>query len=61
MSSMLHYRVGSWPYPQTLDLITRDKHLSLWRTFVNNVREKFYNIGPWAELSVILNVRKKVL
>jgi len=44
---VLHSRIGSWPYPQTLGSPARDKHSSLLRKFVNYGRKKFYDIGPW--------------
>ncbi len=46
---MLHYRVGSWPYPQTLNYAgkpSKDKLSSLLQTIVNYESKKFYNIGP---------------
>ncbi len=49
---MLHFRVGSWLYPQTLDWgedlerLARDKDSSLLQTFVNYGRKKICNIGP---------------
>jgi hypothetical protein len=44
--------VGSWDYPQTLDLaglekLAMDKHHSLLRKSVNYSREKFYNTPPF--------------
>jgi hypothetical protein len=46
---MLHSRVGSWPYPQTLGWATveihaREKHSSLLQKFVNYGCKKLYNI-----------------
>ncbi len=38
-----------WPYSQTLDFwerLSRDKHSSLLRTFMNYGGKKFCNIGP---------------
>ncbi len=43
---LLHYRVGSWPHPQTLDeaeRLTKDKLSSLVQKSVNYVRKKFHS------------------
>jgi hypothetical protein len=44
-------RVGSWPYPQTLDwvlVLARDKHSSLLRkSVITYGRKKFYSIATW--------------
>ncbi len=36
-------------YQTRLERLSRDKHSGLLRTFVNYVRKKFYNIGPWSD------------
>jgi hypothetical protein len=49
---VLHPRVGSWPYPQTLDQAEKTyqvKHSSLLRKFQNYGQKKFYIIGPWSQ------------
>ncbi len=45
---LLHSRIGSWPFSQTLYYgeASRDKHSSLLRRFVNYGRKKFYNLRP---------------
>jgi len=43
-----HSRIGSWPYPQTLDLVeklARVKHSSLLQTFVNYGSKKLITSG----------------
>jgi hypothetical protein len=48
---VLHSRVGSWPYSQTVDQagrLARNKRFSLLGAFVNYGPKKFYNIGPRA-------------
>ncbi len=38
---VLRSRVGSWPYPQTLGRLARDKNSSFLRTRTNTSRKKF--------------------
>ncbi len=49
---MLHSRVGSWPYPQTVDQAGNNcqgQTLQLI-TKIHKLRTKiFYNIGPWCQ------------
>jgi TMEM164 family len=47
---VLHFRVGSWPYPHILARLKRlskDKHSGLLRKFVTYGRKKVYNIAHW--------------
>jgi hypothetical protein len=46
---MLHSKIGSWSYPQTLDWLenlARDKHSSSLQIFVNYGCKKFTKLTP---------------
>ncbi len=50
---MLHFRVDSYPYLQTLDYEGKTSHGQSWllQKSVNYGRKKFYSIGPGSEVT----------
>jgi hypothetical protein len=57
-NSFVHSRVGSWPHPQTLDLVEKacqgQKYTSLLRKSVNYGRKKFYSTVPSLTLTLMV-------
>jgi hypothetical protein len=51
---VLHSRVGSWSYPQTLDKVVEACQEQLLQKFVGYICKKCYNIGPMP-LSLVRN------
>ncbi len=49
---MLHSRISSWAFPQTID--QSGEAASLLQKFVNYGQKKFYNIGPESTNGTVL-------
>jgi hypothetical protein len=43
---MIHFKVGYWPSPQTLERLARYKQCSLFQTFVNYGHKSFKTLAP---------------